>query len=263
MSKPTTLGHLVDAHVGRAALILGGGPSLPEEFEAAYDAYPDALLVSVNAHGCLLGVAQHKGKDLLAVRRELVQREPRLVRCDYACHLDDFGFWEMSTDVKRVSMLYPADVKMLEHPRGTGSSGMVAAWFAYMVGCAPVILCGMDCYGRGSYWHSPKFTATSGLSSPPAHHVREWAEKLPTFMPQQIVRAAGGPLVDVFGRMEPGLTFAPLDKDVELREIEFLQRTRIGDREYVPQIGDAPPDIARFPYKQASWLVETGRAAFR
>ncbi len=202
----TPIEALKGSHAGRPALILGGGLSLPREFDLADRRYPGALLISANQHGALLERTEWRGKDLMARRRELGDETCRLATADFIVHLDSpndphqcpdvLGF-----DVKRISCVpHPCHIVMEEFPRGTGSSGMVAAWCASVFGCAPVILCGMSCYGDGSWWHSPK-APSSGLSSPPQYHASIWRDMLPQFMDATTVRAAGGPLVDIFGAM--------------------------------------------------------------
>ena len=92
----------------------------------------------------------------------------------------------------------------IDAPMWTGHySSCTATWLALYMGCNPVILCGMDLYqGKQKYFYktdkdSPVF------HMPLDHHLRPWVEEARARLPHpERVRAASGPLVDVFGKYE-------------------------------------------------------------
>lgn len=255
---PQTLGDLVDVHFGRAALVMGGGVSLPADFERAREMYPDAVLLSCNHHGTLLGVRAGNGTDLFAVRRTLGEKAPILAESDYMVHLDEIEKFRpqmLGPYRSAVSPRMDADVRLLAYPRGTGYTGMVAAWFAFMLGCGPVVLCGMDCYAGGCYWHSPG-EESPGQGNPVKTHVKEWRQHMGRAVPLEVLRAASGPLVPIFGEVEPGIPCLPVEKRYAEKTVVFTIRTTVrGEIFHADEIG-------RFEANQAEWLVENERATW-
>lgn len=170
------LGQLVQRELDRPAMILGGGGSLP----AALDRAPDgAVFFSVNEHGCML------------------------VECDYAVYLDGaVGPRLREFDVVRISQhRNDTEYRLIEFTN-PGNSSILAAWVAYMLGCNPIVLCGMDCYVGATYWHSP------GADSPGKHittdaHLARWRKHAAGMLAPANVRAMAGPLVDIFGQYDP------------------------------------------------------------
>lgn len=158
-----TLRPLIHAHVGRAAVVMGGGPSM---VEAMATAPADALYISVNDHG------------LRFFKR---RADPR--RCSYVVACDkiekrarfdsrdggDGAPWGLPC----ISRHMWADYRLLFMP--APSSGMSAAYVARLLGCAPVILTGMDCYAGGTY-HDDHKAGSTGRNIRPADHRSRWAK---------------------------------------------------------------------------------------
>lgn len=178
---------LKDAHQGRAALILGGGPSLLGDVRNAHVSNP--VLIGVNHHPQWVGI------------------EP-----DYMVFMDnpmiDANLWQAARDfggIKVTADLRYTDVHMggVDYWNGPGS-GIVACWLGLWMGCDPVLLCGMDLYqGEIKYCHEGEpdkavFNITLD------EHLKRWKAGFRRY-PEMIgrVRAVSGPLVDVFERYDP------------------------------------------------------------
>lgn len=175
------LSDLVHAHRGRPALIMGGGASMPEQAARAPEA---SVQISVNQHGCLLR------------------------KCDYIVACDDkpgkrFAGPNGLVDLKSfgVPIISPrssmADYRMFERPT-PNNSGIIASWIAWLMGCCPILLAGMDCFAGGvTYWHTPN-AQSSGRGLMVDRHVQKWRflrEKLP----EAGIRLMGdGPLRELF-----------------------------------------------------------------
>jgi hypothetical protein len=70
-----------------------------------------------------------------------------------------------------------------------------------VMGCAPILTAGMDCYGGGTYYHD-KTARSSGNSQTVAHHLDKWRQLI-EHVPGAMIRAMGGPLEKVFLPYEP------------------------------------------------------------
>jgi hypothetical protein len=81
------------------------------------------------------------------------------------------------------------------------NSGVVAAWVAWVMGCAPILLAGMDCYRGACYWHAPKAQST-GQHLQLSNHMVKW-QTLAMKCPRAMLRSMGGPLSDVFPAFDP------------------------------------------------------------
>lgn len=154
--------------MGRAAVVLGGAESLPVEFARCPS---DAVLISANQHGCLY------------------------TRCDYIVVLDDIGERLEPLGVPRIGPYLWAEYPYLD--RWTiANSAAFGVWVAHLMGCAPIYIAGVDCY-RSGYWHGEGRPNATGREK---FRLVEWRE-LRLRVPD-IVRAAGGPLVEIFGGMD-------------------------------------------------------------
>lgn len=164
-------------HEGCPAAILGGGVSLPQHLKAVPK---NAVLLSVNRRGALL------------------------TRCDYIVATD-------RPEAEECQRLFP-DTPLISpfHDLGghwyvrnsdvidSGFSSPVAMWLARFMGCAPVILCGMDCYQGGTYWYD-KEAESSGNHQPLQNQLIAWRVAYRQTPGVEHVKAAGGPLVEIFG----------------------------------------------------------------
>lgn len=174
------LSKLQDIHTGRAAAVLGGGPSLPEDLKRVPQ---DAILIAVNYH------ALYYCEPMYMVYNDAPETNPlqvEAVKVHKTIHVSPDPSTDVEFDVPNV---------------WTGFfSSNTAAWLALWMGCNPVILCGMDCYQGPvkhclpSTYHSPMF------DYPLDFYYRPWAEDCKNSVPHpERLRAMSGPLIDLFG----------------------------------------------------------------
>jgi len=183
--KKTKLSSLKDKYKGRAAAVLGGGPSLPSDIEKLPK---DCLLIAVNYH------AFYYCEPTYMVYNDTPETNPlqlQAVREHKAIHVSPEPTTDVEFDVPNV---------------WTGFfSSNTAAWFALWMGCEPVILCGMDCYQGPvkhclpSTYHSPMF------DYPLEFYIRPWVEDCKNSVPHpERLYAMSGPLVNVFQAYQKG-----------------------------------------------------------
>lgn len=171
---------LKDRHKGRPAVILGAGPSLPGQLGLIPEA---AVRISVN------------------------ERPPKLVRCDYIvfCDTNTVGMVE-GLDGEKISPFKSADYRLDKEVWFGGlSSSTSAAYIACYMGCAPVVLMGMDLYqGAREYFDDLPGTGfrSSASKSSLERHTAMWREALLKCPNPAVIKAAGGPLVEIFGKYE-------------------------------------------------------------
>jgi hypothetical protein len=172
------LSELRDHFAGRPAAVLGGGPSLPADM-ARLPA--GCLLIAVNYHALFLGPVD------FMVYNDTPDTDPELEKAVTA------------GQVTRVSPEPTSDV-LFDVDIWTGFySSNTAAWFALWLGCAPVILCGMDCYqGEQKYFH-PTDRDVLPFHYPLYDHMRPWIEDGRRRLPHvERLRVMSGPLSQVF-----------------------------------------------------------------
>lgn len=180
------LSALHDRHKGRAAAILGGGPSLVEDLKRVPQ---DALLIAVNYHGLYHTPASHGRDPDYMIYNDVPSTNPLM---------------EQAVAEHRVTLVSPeptSDIDFDVPEVWTGFfSSNTATWFALWMGCDPVILCGMDCY-QGAVKHCPPSTYSSQMFDMPLDfYIRPWIEEGLKLLPNvERVRVVSGPLVDVFG----------------------------------------------------------------
>lgn len=112
--------------------------------------------------------------------------------CDYIAALDaiekrleDFG----------IPIITPRPygwVRALYQPANL--SGICGAYYAWVMGCSPILLAGMTCF-RGGTYHDDPDAESSGNRIDYSQHVKRWAQALDR-MPGADVRALGGPLIE-------------------------------------------------------------------
>jgi hypothetical protein len=171
-----------DRYPGRAAAVLGGGPSLLDDMRKLP---AKCVLIAVNYHALLYCQADY------------------MVYNDHPRSTPELELAVRSTKALRVSPDPTSDIKFdMEVWTGFYSSN-TAAWFALWMGCNPVILCGMDCWqGEVKYCH-PYQHDEPNFHYPLDHHLRPWIEEGKKLLPHvERLRAMSGPLVEVFGRYE-------------------------------------------------------------
>lgn len=185
-----TLTDLVHAHLGRPAVVLGGAPCWPEDYERVR-AWPDsvrAVVLAANDH---------------AFRRP--------VEVDYAVACDNPMRERLA--IHRRPIISPrhwADYRVLHQVvSNSGALAVVAAW---VMGCAPIIVCGVEFYAGDTYAHDPKAPSVGKTVSVP-QHLRRW-EKLTAATPGAQIRPVGGPLLQLWPAwdpIEPAADPAPAD----------------------------------------------------
>lgn len=173
---PRPLSDLALKYCGRAAVIIGGGMSLPEQIKLAP---AGAVHLGANEHACKLGI-----------------------RCDYIVCVDEVQEKVKPWGVPIISNRRWADYRMFKQP--VTNSGACAAFCAWVMGCAPIVLVGMDCYVGGTYCHDPK-ARSSGNAVSLQGHLGRW-ERLKGMLPRAAIRSAGGPTQGVFPAYNPAET---------------------------------------------------------
>lgn len=223
---------------GRAAIVIGGGMSAPEQVSRAAAVYPDATRISANAHGNKLGPV------------------------DYMVSIDDTHAWIRAEGhtAPFISHHAWADFRLVEQPQ-LDNSGCLATWVAWNLGAAPILLCGMDCYQGGVYFHDPEAESTGTRLAWKAH-VNLWARLAAVLPDSAPVRSMGGPLEGLFDPFDPGEDFSayvPPPRQALLRETEgkrvrFTRETRIGDELFLAG------QVVELPLRDARRAVQQKRA---
>lgn len=192
-----TLRPLIHAHLGRPAVIMGGGLSIAHTIGQAP---ADAIYISVNDHGC----------------RYFANVEQRGRRCDYIVAGDNIER-RVRFDVRPVTPNGPpasgrhwgvpliarrmfGDYRLLFLP--AANSGATAAWCARAMGCAPIILTGIDMYQDGTYFDDPKAHSTAYNQSTEDRRAR-WLKMHARFPGMYRMLGGDRELQRVFGEYHP------------------------------------------------------------
>lgn len=170
---------LKDRHKGRPAVVLGAGPSLPGQLGMIPEG---AVKIAVN------------------------ERPSKLVECDYIVFCDyDTPLLLDGLNGERITPYAGFDYRVDGSVWFNGSSSHTAAYMACFMGCEPVILMGMDLYqGEKEYFDDGPDTPfrSSGARNSFQNHMKKWKEALTRCPNPQAIKAAGGPLVEIFGKYE-------------------------------------------------------------
>ena len=189
MSRGLAL-ELIHKHVCRPAVVCGGGQSLPEQLKRCP---ADAIYISANQHGCI------------------AHRDGHLARqCDYIMVVDGIETKVFQRPDGTTYSLRDFGVPIIS-PRPAGDywlfeqcapgSGIMAAWIAWAMGCAPIIMAGIDCYQGATYFHDAR-AKSSGRAVTTARHVERWGT-LMVHAPGGQIRSLGGPLTKIFPAYSP------------------------------------------------------------
>jgi hypothetical protein len=173
------IGDLVHRHVGHPAVIVGGAPSRLNEIAACPEG---AVWFSVNDHG-------------LRAR----------ATCDYICALDPIAEELKGRGAPVLSTQRSADVRAFE--MRCANSAIFAAWCAWVMGCAPIVVIGVECYAGKTYAHDPDAESAGRLFTV-AQHLDRW-QMLTRIAPGLMLRPVGGPLLQIFPRHQPSENAAP------------------------------------------------------
>lgn len=233
-----TLRDLIHAHAGRPAIVMGGGPSLPWAFVPFFNTLglpADAVLISANAHGCRL--ADHG-----------FCRRP-----DYIVCVDNIEAQLRPWGVPIIARREWADVVMFQKP--VHGSGRVAAFVAWVLGCSPIILAGMDVYTGGVYYDDPD--AFSPDSSIGMHtQIERWAQFNRLGINHRIRVLPGSPLAGVFPAYQPG-EVPPLDPIEMVIAHTAGKRVRLlKSRTWRGEVLPAGTEIEMPPRPTSQWFKE-------
>lgn len=236
---------LINRHAGRTAVVCGGGPSLPEQLARCP---AEAIYVSANQHGCLAR------------------------RCDYIVVVDGIEdkvfertsgapYTIRSFGVPIISPRPSADYWLFEQL--APGSGITAAFVAWVMGCAPIIVSpGMDCYRGPTYYHDPD-AKSSGRSISTERHLDRWASLMVHASGGQF-RALGGPLATIFPVYDPDEARAAPPNHARLADRMagvWVSFSKACSEVVAPRIY-APGDRAELSKKLARRCVQRGFARY-
>jgi len=183
---------LENSHAKRPALVLGGGPSLPSDYErvmqilsgATEGSTVEVIHIAINYHADMIGLPY----DYI-VYNDSPEHDPWMVDCLH------------KTKAIKVSPEPSSDI-LFDVPVWTGFySSNTAAWFALWLGCDPVILLGMDCYqGEQKHCHADE-RAPELWHYALDYHLRPWYEEgVHKLNPKERIYVASGPLQKIFNK---------------------------------------------------------------
>jgi hypothetical protein len=177
---------LYGKHRGIPILVVGGGPSAPDELAAIGRERVKAMIViSANSHAWQLGLRPDYTFCKDHLHTETKQPMEVLVRAGGA---------------PVVSMQYWADYRCARWPI-QGNSGQHAIALAAMMGGAPIIPIGIDCFQGATYFHTPNVRNVS--LGRPAGYWKSRMQRLEGRLIGAMIRPVSGPLGDVFPRYKP------------------------------------------------------------
>lgn len=174
---------LHNVHAGRPAAILGGGTALRDDMQLLP---PDTVLIAVNDHAFHIGVEP----DYMVVMDDpkIKPELSRIVR-------------EWRGGLRVNELLDYSDVDLRGVVRPELRTGIWSAWLAMYLGCAPILLCGMDLYTNPVKYCHPhdEFMGHKYIFDEPLeNHIKDW-RKLEKYPGHKRIRAMSGPLIEVFG----------------------------------------------------------------
>lgn len=219
------------------AVVLGGAPSLPAQLEQC-PPRGEAVYLSANDHGA------------------------RLTACDYlVCHdqRDSRG-----DPMERTLRAFGAPIvsrHIFADYRIMGSvvpdTGIETAWVARLLGCAPIYICGIECFsGQGTYHHDPA-ARSNGFRIGLDTHLSRWRETLERYPAEY--RAMGGPLAErlpTWGAVRNGVV--PRERLVA----DCAGRMVRADKPIVVRHRELPAGLYELPEREAKRLVKNGKARF-
>lgn len=142
-SRPLPVGRLCSdlyaKYVRRPAILVGGGPSAPQQLEQLKHLLDEAIVLSANGHAWSLGLGAH------------------YIVCKDHQHTETKQLMEPALRAFRTPIIarhHWADYRLPRWPI-QGNSGMMALGVAALMGCAPIFPIGFDCYQGATYFHTP------------------------------------------------------------------------------------------------------------
>lgn len=212
---PWLLSKLIDAGAGKMAIIVGGGPSAPSDLKKIPHA-GQAVIISANAHAFKLGlkvdyiwckdhVRVFPGWRMKGRPREYMEMELR----KYGRPIVGPNYW--------------CDYRAIGWPLTGFNSGQQALAFACLLGCAPIIPIGMDCFDGATYFHD-KDAANISKGRRPGYWVSRM-QRLALELPRTPIRGVSGLAASVFGEYRPDRH--PLPGPVPPRLLRYVNMTTI------------------------------------
>jgi len=192
---------LLDKGCGRMAVIVGGGPSAPSDLKKI-PGIAQALIISANDHAFKLGLKPEYiwCKDHRRITRGymLAGRRPEYMEPDmrkYGVPIAGPSYW--------------CDYRAAEWAMPQFNSGQQALAFAVLLGCAPIVPIGMDCFqeGKPTYFHG---TDSGNVSL--GRREGYWnsrIQKLRWQLPEAPIRGISGLVAHHFGRYDPATPLVP------------------------------------------------------
>jgi hypothetical protein len=176
-------------HLGRPAVILGGGPSLPSDLARVPE---NAVWIGINHH-----VLELPRLPEYLVFQDDPNQHPHLRAAFDAC-------CKTSIVVSRQMLWTQVDVRG-EPWWDSGFSSSLATWLGCFMGCDPVLLAGMDLYqGPVKYFHSYDQNSNSlAFRNTLEQQLEIWRGARKHCPNWKRIRAMSGPLVELFGAWQP------------------------------------------------------------
>lgn len=171
-------------HQDRLAIVVGGGPSAPEQLEKI-GGLSSPIVISANGHANKLGLVTD------------------YVVCKDHTHTETKALMEpqlRTLNAPIASRHHWADYRLGNWPV-QGNSGMMALGLAALLGCRPIIPIGFDCYQGATYFHDPEAKNVSqGLRE---SHWRSRYQRLSARLLGACIRPLDGFLTSVFPIFDP------------------------------------------------------------
>ncbi len=190
---------LYERHAGSLIIVVGGGPSAPQQLELLRGHLEDAIIVSANYHAWGLGLTPHYTFCKDHEHTEMKVPMEGIVR---------------RNGVPVVTRHYWGDYRAAHWPVA-GNSGMMAIALAVMMGGTPVVPIGIDCFQDSTYYHSPRAKNVSLGRGLAYWHVR--LNRLRVRLDGGLIRVLGGPMGTVFPPFRPHLMLPPRSMPPQLR----------------------------------------------
>lgn len=239
---------LIDSGCGRMALVVCGGPSIFSDLKRIPNR-EKAIIISANHHAFKTKLQPDYiwCKDhlritpgYLAQGRKRQRMEPELRR--YGVPIVGPNFW--------------CDYRAIEWPLQQFNSGQQALAFAVLLGCAPIIPIGMDCFNGATYFHDADAPNISNGRRPGFWNSR--IQKLKANLPGAPIRGVSGLVETHFGRYKPDQPLVPGDIPHPLAKYVKMDTVWLRMRK---EIQDARDRFAIIPkgYIMASNKDEAGR----
>jgi hypothetical protein len=186
---PWLVSKLLDSGVGRMGIVVCGGPSAPADLKKIPHV-EQAVIVSANAHAfklklkpdyiwCKDHIRIYPGYLLRGAVREHMEKELRR----YGVPIVGPNFW--------------CDYRAIDWQLTQFNSGQQALAFLTLLGCAPIVPVGMDCFIGDTYFHD-KGAANISCGRKPGYWTSR-IQKLKRALPGAPIRGISGPVRDIFG----------------------------------------------------------------